>query len=134
MATDERHTVEALFAGKPHALALFEELKRHIIAGGDVEIVVTRTQVSFGARRKFAWVWLAPPTKTQPEGVLMLTLDMTHRTADPLISSAEETYAGKWAHQIPVRDEAVLERIVSSGWLRDAWEFGSLVRGQKGAR
>jgi hypothetical protein len=119
-----RPSITALFAGKPGPLALFRALRRRIEALGPVTAEATRTQVSFAAAQKFAWIWLAPASRRSPHGTLVLTLDMNHRTSDPLITSASQTYPGKWTHQIPIADAAV-SRKVRRAWLKDAYAFGT---------
>jgi len=57
-------TVEGLFDGRPVSLLLFQEVRRFIESLGPVNIGATKTQVSFGTTRKFAWVWL-PQTYTK---------------------------------------------------------------------
>ncbi len=104
----DEHTVENLFADRPDALRLFTEFAPRIEAMGGIAVVVTKSQVSFGADRKFAWLWPIPRSRKVPEDVLMLTLDMRTPVADPLIRSVEETYPGKWTHQIRVADESVI--------------------------
>lgn len=51
-------TIEGLFAGRPASLLLFQAVRRFIESLGQVTIEATKTQVSFGTARKFAWVWL----------------------------------------------------------------------------
>jgi hypothetical protein len=47
-------TLEALFEGRPEALRLFQAVRLLIEGLGPVNIVITKTQVSFGTERKFA--------------------------------------------------------------------------------
>lgn len=54
----------------------------------------------------------------------MLTLDLRKPVADPLILGVQETYPGKWTHQIRVLDESVIEHVVNEGWLEAAYDFG----------
>jgi hypothetical protein len=128
LMTTDNHSIEKLFAEKPESLKLFHALQKGLEALGDVKQVITKTQVSFGAKRKFAWLWLAPATKKTPEGVLMLTLDMTHKVTHPMITSVEETYTDKWTHQIAVKDEATMREIDKQGWLAESYKFGSMER------
>jgi hypothetical protein len=128
MSAAEEPTIERLFVNKPHNLALFKELRKHIADLDGIKEIITNTQVSFGEARKFAWLWLAPATKKTPEGVLMLTLDMTHPVEHTLINSVEETYPGKWTHQIAVKDRAVLEQILDHGWIKEAYKFGTRMK------
>ncbi|MEV0248874.1 DUF5655 domain-containing protein [Nocardia sp. NPDC050712] len=120
----EQHTVERLFAERPSALRLFHRLAPRIEGLGDIRTVVTKSQVSYGADRKFAWLWPPARSKSSVQDLLMLTLDTRGPLSDPLIVSVEETYPGKWTHQIKVTDDAVIERIVSAGWLDAALDFG----------
>lgn len=120
----DEHTVENLFAGRPDALRLFRSLAPRIEALGAITTAVTKSQVSFGADRKFAWLWPTPRGKKVPEDVLMLTLDMRKPVSDPLVLSVQETYPGKWTHQIRVLDESVVEHVVNEGWLQEAYDFG----------
>ena len=103
-------------------------LRHDIEALGDVEAVVTRTQVSFGARRRFAWLWPSPTRRTNPEGTLMMTLDLTEPRQHPLLISVEQTYPGKWTHQIAVTDTSVVDQIRRQGWITAAYAFGTMER------
>lgn len=51
-------TIEGLFSGRPEALKLFYVVKQYIESLGPVKIEAMKTQVSFGVKTKFAWVWL----------------------------------------------------------------------------
>ena len=50
--------VEAFFAGRARPLALFRPIREYIVSLGDIEVAATKSQVSFAARTRFAWVWL----------------------------------------------------------------------------
>jgi hypothetical protein len=128
MTNAKNWTIEDLFLGKPENIKLFRRLQQHIESLGQTEMVVAKTQVSFGAKRKFAWLWLAPVTKKAPEGILMLTLDMTHKIRNPLIRTVEEFYPGKWTHQIAITDMSVIEAIFRHKWVEEAYKFGTMVR------
>jgi hypothetical protein len=125
-------TTEDLFEGKPEAFALFRDLEERIEALGEIEKIVTKTQVSYGAKRKFAWLWMAPASKKAPEGVLMLTLDMTQKVTHPIMSSVKETYPSKWTHQIPIKGEDDIREVDEQGWLPASYQFGTLESKQKG--
>ena len=58
MSKGSEWTIEKLFAGRPAAFLLFEAVRKYIESLGPVEVVPAKTQVSFGVRTKFAWVWL----------------------------------------------------------------------------
>jgi hypothetical protein len=51
-------TVEGYFAGRPEPLALFHVVREYIESIGPVKMEAMKSQISFGTRTKFAWVWL----------------------------------------------------------------------------
>ncbi len=124
MTADRSWTVEDLLQGRSGLRRCFDRLAAEIEALGEIAVTVTKTQVAFGAKRKFAWLWFAPATKKCPEGILMLTLDLTHQLQDDAIRHVQQTYPGKWTHQIAVLDESVVELVRDRGWLDEALTFG----------
>jgi hypothetical protein len=58
MKTPGAWTLEQLFAGRQAALSLFHAIRQYIGSLGPVTVEVMKMQVSFGAKTKFAWVWL----------------------------------------------------------------------------
>lgn len=126
--SDQHWSLDDLFEHRPKLRALFEMLREDIESLGEIEMVVTRTQVSFGAKRKFAWLWPSPTRRINPEGTLMMTLDLTEPRQHPLLSSVEQTFPGKWTHQIAVTDHSVVEQIREQGWIPSAHAFGTMER------
>ncbi|WP_146153915.1 DUF5655 domain-containing protein [Nocardia brasiliensis] len=120
---DER-AVERLFADRPEALRLFRAFVPRIAELGGIGAEVMKTQVSFAADRKFAWLWPLPVSRGTPPDVLMLTLVTRSRFTDPLIRSAEQNRPGTWTLQIRITDESVIERVLDAGWLDAAYDFG----------
>jgi uncharacterized protein DUF5655 len=120
----DEYTDSQLFVDKPHNRQLFLDVQSSIEALGAVKKIVTRTQVSYGAARKFAWVWMTPSTKKTPEGTLMLTLDMRQETSDPLFASVEKIRTDKWTHQLPITNKTRIDDIERKGWLQEAYLFG----------
>ncbi|HYG83899.1 MAG TPA: DUF5655 domain-containing protein [Verrucomicrobiae bacterium] len=119
-------TIDTLFGQQPTNLKLFNYIKRQIEACGDVKLAVTKTQASFGVKRKFAWVWATPATKKQPEGTLMLTLDMLEKETDNrnLIREIIKYRDDKWTHQIPIQGIETIDTIAQLGWFEEAYKFG----------
>jgi len=58
MKTPRNWTIEGLFEGRLEAYKLFNILREYVESLGPVKIEATKTQVSFGLKTKFAWVWL----------------------------------------------------------------------------
>ncbi len=128
MAPSDRRTVEELFAGRPAALALFNHISDYIRSLGPVEVGVTKTQVSFGVRTKFAWVWLPQLwTRKRANESVTLTFDADHRIDHPRIAQAVEPRPGRWTHHVVIEKEADFSHDVR-GWLREAYRMGMIDR------
>jgi uncharacterized protein len=118
----ERASVDELFADQPACLRLFRAIRRLIEQLGPVEVVATSTQVSFGTRRKFAWVRLPQQwTANRPADSVTLTFSLDHEVVDPRIAEAVEPKPGRWTHHVVIEREADLDETVD-GWLRQAYE------------
>ncbi|OPX85458.1 MAG: hypothetical protein A4E53_03452 [Pelotomaculum sp. PtaB.Bin104] len=117
-------TVEGLFSGRPEALALFHAVRRYIESIGPVKVEAMKTQVSFGAKTKFAWVWLPQLwTKKRPENSITLTFDVGRHIEHDRIVQAVEPRPGRWTHHVIIESEADLNEDVRE-WLREAYAFG----------
>jgi adenylate kinase family enzyme len=113
--------VESLFEGYPRSLALFQHIRRYIESLGSVKIEAAKTQVSFGMKRKFAWVWLPQMwIKKQPRDSIVLTFSLPRRVEDPRIKQAVEPRPGRWTHHVVIQKEADLDDQVKQ-WLKEAY-------------
>ncbi len=121
-------TIEGFFEGRPTVRARFDALRRYIESLGPVVIEPMKTQISFGARRKFAWVWL-PQTwiKKRPDTSLTLTFDLEHKVDHPCIEEAVQPRPGRWTHHVIIEKESDLNDDVK-GWLKEAYEIGTRPR------
>ncbi len=127
-------TLEELFAGRPAALELFHAIRQYIGSLGPVTMEVMKTQVSFGAETKFAWVWLPQLwIKKQPDESVVLTFDLRRRIDDRRIKQSVEPRPGRFTHHVVVRKESDLDRDLRD-WIREAYEQHTLfvVRGSGG--
>lgn len=116
---------ERLFAGNPERLRLFRAIRRRIQDLGPVNVTATKTQVAFGARRRFAWVWVPQMwTTNRPEDSVTLTWALDRKVVDPRIAEAVEARPGRWTHHLVIVAEADLDEAVL-GWLREARELAS---------
>ena len=128
MASKTSSAVDEFFEDRPTVRKLFDRLHSEIKALGDLSMSISKTQIAYGAKRKFAWLWLAPATEKTPEGVLMLRLDMKSKVSHLFIAHVEESYNGKWTHQIPIMGVSLIQEIAKQGWLDDAYQFGMMER------
>ncbi len=125
---EENWTLEGLFKDRPACLKLYYGVEQYIKSLGDVEIGVTKTQVSFGVRTKFAWVWLPQLwTKNRPEDSITLTFDLDHQMSDHRIVETVQPGPGRWTHHVIIEKEADLDKVVKA-WLAQAYEFGKINR------
>ena len=114
-------TIESLFEGYPRSLALFQHVRRYIDSLEAVKVEASKTQVSFGVKRKFAWVWLPQMgIKKQPQDSLVLTFSLPRRVEDPRIKQAVEPRPGRWTHHVVMLREADFDDRVKE-WLRESY-------------
>lgn len=122
--------IEAFFAGKPEAKALFMAVERKIQAIGPAIIKVSKTQISFATRTQFAWVWMPLPTdRKRPLHSLVLSFGCGRRIVNDQIVEAIEPYPGRWTHHVIIAEAADLTSAVDA-WIREAYRF-SETRGRQ---
>lgn len=115
-------TLEQLFAKRPAALSLFHVIYHFVGSLCPVTMEVLKTQVSFGAKTKFAWVWLPQIwIRKQPEDSIVLTFALRRRIADVRVKQVAEPRPGRFMHHVVIRWEADLDGEVR-GWLREAYD------------
>ncbi len=121
-------TIEGLFAGRPESRKLFEVVRSYIESLGQVKIEAMKTQVSFGVRTKFAWIWLPQMwIKKQPENSIVLTFDARRRIEHPRIKQAVEPRPGRWTHHVVIEKPSDFDENVRQ-WLREAYEAAAQER------
>ena len=122
--------IEAFFAGKPEAKALFMAVERKIQAIGPAIIKVSKTQISFATRTQFAWVWMPLPTdRKRPLHSLVLSFGCGRRIVNDQIVEAIEPYPGRWTHHVIIAEAADLTSAVDA-WIREVYRF-SETRGRQ---
>jgi hypothetical protein len=122
MKTPGTWTLNQLFSGLPAALSLFHAVRTFIESLGPMQTEVMKTQVSFSAKTKFAWVWLPQIwIKKQPEDSIVLTLSLRRHIEDPRIKAVAESRPGRFTHHLVIRHEEDLGDTVRN-WIREAYE------------
>jgi hypothetical protein len=86
--------------------------------GGDVVEVFSRTQVSYGAARKFTW--LTPISKSKA----LLTRDMWDEHQGSFVRDIIPLRHDKYIHQVEVRTAADIEFVAALGWFEDSAAWG----------
>lgn len=116
-------TIEGLFSGRPEALKLFYVVKQYIESLGPVKIEAMKTQVSFGVKTKFAWVWLPQLwIGKRPENSITLTFCIGRHIIHDRIAESVEPRPGRWTHHVIIENEADFDENVRE-WLREAYGF-----------
>jgi predicted GIY-YIG superfamily endonuclease len=123
--------IEALFSGWPVSLKLFQMVRDFIESLGPVTVTPTKTQVSFGVRRQFAWVWLPQMwISKQPENSIVLSFSLDRHVTDRRIKRTIEPYPGRWMHHVVIeRPEELDEKL--KDWLREAYASAAAGRRRK---
>lgn len=79
--------------------------------------------VSYGLARRF--LWIVPISARH----VLINFDFPFEVSDPLLRAQALPHAGRYIHQMDVRDMAQLEQAIEKGWLSLALACG---RGGKG--
>ena len=86
---------------------------------------VSKTQVSYCARRAFAWIW--PPVRKvrgRPEKYVVLSFALGRKLQSAGVEQALEVYPGRWMHHIILSEARQLDEELLS-WLSEAHSFAS---------
>lgn len=112
---------ERLFADNEVRLRLFRAVRSLIEGlGDDVQTEATKSQVSFGTTRKFAWVWLPPEwDRKRPHDCIVLSFSLRRAVEDPRIEQVVEPHPGRWMHHLVIAEENDLDAAVGD-WLPEA--------------
>lgn len=116
------------FAGKPGALALYEQFERRVLEQVDgVRIRVQRTQISFADRHNFAFVSMLPVRRKaeRPEVWITVSFGLRRRLDSPRIDAAVEPYPGRWTHHILISSPDQIDDELM-GWVREAAAFSNM--------
>lgn len=118
-------TEESLFFDRwPQLLPLYETLKKQLThTYPDLNIKVSKTQISFYNRRMFAMVSL--PTKrkkTWRKEFLMVSFGLNTKKESPRIAMSVEAYPNRWTHHVLVEQESDIDQELLS-WIAEADTF-----------
>jgi hypothetical protein len=113
-------TVDEFFNGQDLSRQLFDTLYRVAGTIGNVDIRVTKSQISFRRQKAFAWVWM--PGKYLHGTVAPLELTFVFRCRDKSTRWKEivEPSPGHFTHHLELYSTNEIDDQVRD-WLRDAW-------------
>ena len=113
------------FGEHTDALPIYERLENEILTRiPDVDIKVSKTQITFAGRRGFAFVSFNPcrRAKERPAVWMTVTFGLGYRKESPRIDVATEPYPGRWTHQVMVGSVDEIDGELLD-WIQEAAEF-----------
>lgn len=118
-------TVREFFEGYPAPKVLFKQVRAAIEKLGPVELVATKSQLSFRARTRFAWAWLPQQyLKRVDPDELVVTFDLPRRIRSRRIKEAVETRPGRWTHHVELHQKKDFDPEVKQ-WLAEAYAWAA---------
>ncbi|GAA5144630.1 hypothetical protein GCM10025768_00640 [Microbacterium pseudoresistens] len=108
------------FTGKPRTQTYADALVEFTEGLGPVT-TERKSQLSFGIKRKFLWLWTYEKTA---DGILDLSVTLDREIDDEHFRSVTQVAKNRWNHHVVVHSRAE----ATSGWLHDlirnGYEFG----------
>jgi hypothetical protein len=95
-------------------------LRDMVVAIGDADIRVTRTQVAFRRKRGFAYLWLPGLWLARPSAEVVLSIARRLRIDSPRFKQIAHPAPTVWMHHLELHSLDDLDQEVL-GWLRDAY-------------
>ncbi len=123
--------VLAFLSAHPGRIAIFEAFASAVDALGESQMAVTKSQISWGNPKKFAFLSL--PLRAgkgwPPEG-LIFTFGLGFRLDHPRVFQAVEPYPGRWTHHVVLGCPGDVDGDVE-GFLAQSYEFSLHKRRRK---
>lgn len=113
------------FAGRPEELALYETLRRAVLARTEnVRVKVQKTQITFANRHGFAFVSFLPARRKaqRPAHWITVSFGLCRRLSSPRIDQAVEPYPQRWTHHMLLSDPAQIDGELLD-WIGEAADF-----------
>ncbi|MBP1920996.1 DUF5655 domain-containing protein [Youngiibacter multivorans] len=103
-------SISCFFREEVGRVRLFMSIREIIASVGEASEHIGKSQISFGTKRRFAWVWMPLRTgKDRPEGCIILTLALRRKAESARVVEAVEPYQGRWTHHIVISDSKDLD-------------------------
>ena len=112
-------SVEAFFAGHPHALAVFRRILAVVESLGPFDLRVTKSQVAFRRKRGFAYVWMPGQYLRHPTAEVVLSIALDRPLTSTRFKEVAHPAPAQWMHHLEIHDVTDIDAEVGT-WLRDA--------------
>jgi hypothetical protein len=119
MASDPE-AIDRFFDGQPVARARFAEVERAIERLGPSTVRVTKSQVAFGRRRGFAWVWLPGRWLRRPTAEAVLSIALSRHDPSPRWKEVAHPTQRVWMHHLELPRPGLVDAEVRA-WLAEAY-------------
>lgn len=112
------------FDKMPRLLPLYLNLREKLAeAFPDMEVKVSKTQISFRNRHVFAMASLPVRRLRGWSGeYLLVSFGLNYKKESPRIAQAVEPYPNRWTHHVPIQAEEELDGELLA-WLEEAYQF-----------
>ncbi len=87
----------------------------------DVTASVIKTQISFGTRHRFGFVW-HPPVKRLGEKAIMVSFHLPWPLDSPRLFAGAEPKPGRFTCHVAVTQEGQVDEELL-GWIEEAYQF-----------
>lgn len=108
------------FKGFEQSLRLYDLIKPLILGLGDIKIEVGKSQISFGEKKKLAWIWLPQKIVNRNKDSLTVTFLSNHRITNAQITEAVETKKGTWTNHVIVNSNKEINQKLLN-WISESY-------------
>ena len=113
-------TVSEFFEGRPDSREFFETVHEAINACGPATVDVSKSQVAFRRRRRFAAAWVPDRYLHGQHAPLVLTLFLPHHEQSSRWKEVVEPVPGRFTHHLelagPEEVDAEVARLLELAW------------------
>ncbi|MBO1031609.1 hypothetical protein IPV09_09710 [Tessaracoccus sp. SD287] len=121
MGTGElARTPEQFFNGLPEGLRLYRAVEQAVGAIGEVSITVTKSQIAFGRRKRFAYLW-RPGQYLRSDVPAVLSIALPYEVASPRFKQVSHPSPTVWMHHLELNLVDEIDEEVR-GWLANAFD------------
>lgn len=117
--TEEPSTAEGHLAGSELGLATLARVREVLASHPGVVERTTRSQVAFGRRTVFAFLWRPGQYLRHPGAEVVLSIGLPHHVGSPRFKEVAHPTAARWIHHLEVHEVGDLDDDVAA-WLREA--------------
>lgn len=108
---------EDLFAGFPETLTIFRSVQQAVATIGEASVVVTKSQVAFRRRKRFAYVW-RPGRYVHSDVPAVLSIALPHEVRCDRFKAVVHPSTNVWMHHTELHRPGRSTTRCADGWKR----------------